>query len=124
VGAIDFDTCAPGPRLWDIAYTAYRFVPLMPGPEDADPRGAGERSPFGLAAMLARLNIFLDTYSAFGAPMRYAPSTVIASSVERLHALAVWTTWHARTNGVLALVQHADLYLAHARWLAARLGTT
>ena len=27
-GVIDFDTAAPGPRLWDIAYAAYRFVPL------------------------------------------------------------------------------------------------
>ncbi len=25
---IDFDTAGPGPRIWDIAYAAYRFVPL------------------------------------------------------------------------------------------------
>jgi len=30
VGAIDFDICYPGPRLWDLAYTAYRYVPLTP----------------------------------------------------------------------------------------------
>src|SRR5690606_17888071 len=29
-GAIDFETCAPGPRIWDVAYAAYRFVPLLP----------------------------------------------------------------------------------------------
>ena len=28
VGVIDFDTASPGPRVWDMAYTAYRFVPL------------------------------------------------------------------------------------------------
>lgn len=28
VGAIDFDMCSPGPRLWDIAYLATRIVPL------------------------------------------------------------------------------------------------
>jgi hypothetical protein len=28
VGAIDFDMCSPGPRLWDIAYFATRAVPL------------------------------------------------------------------------------------------------
>lgn len=28
VGAIDFDFCSPGPRLWDIAYYATRIVPL------------------------------------------------------------------------------------------------
>lgn len=28
VGIIDFDTAAPGTRLWDLAYAVYRFVPL------------------------------------------------------------------------------------------------
>ncbi|KAA0549551.1 phosphotransferase [Bacillus sp. BGMRC 2118] len=28
VGVIDFDVAAPGPRLWDIAYTMYTCVPL------------------------------------------------------------------------------------------------
>ncbi len=28
VGIIDFDVAAPGPRIWDIAYTMYTFVPL------------------------------------------------------------------------------------------------
>lgn len=27
-GWIDFDTACPGPRLWDLAYAAYTFVPL------------------------------------------------------------------------------------------------
>jgi len=42
VGAIDFDMCSPGPRLWDLAYFATRAVPLTadvppgaPGPEHA-----------------------------------------------------------------------------------------
>ena len=28
VGIIDFDVVAPGPRLWDIAYTLYTCIPL------------------------------------------------------------------------------------------------
>ncbi len=28
VGIIDFDVAAPGPRLWDIAYTLYTCIPL------------------------------------------------------------------------------------------------
>ncbi len=28
VGAIDWDFASPGPRLWDLAYLAYRIVPL------------------------------------------------------------------------------------------------
>lgn len=27
-GIIDFDVAAPGPRLWDIAYTLYTCIPL------------------------------------------------------------------------------------------------
>lgn len=27
---IDWDTAAPGPRGWDVAYAAYRFVPYIP----------------------------------------------------------------------------------------------
>jgi hypothetical protein len=117
VGAIDFDLCAPGPRLWDIAYTAYRFVPLMPSPDVVDSPDAGERSPFALADTLARLDTFLDAYSAFAAPLRYAPPAVIASTIDRLHVIAAWTTEYSRTNGVAALANHAEMYLAHARWL-------
>ena len=28
VGVIDWETAAPGARVWDVAYAAYRFVPL------------------------------------------------------------------------------------------------
>jgi Phosphotransferase enzyme family len=30
VALIDWDFAAPGPRAWDLAYAAYRFVPLSP----------------------------------------------------------------------------------------------
>ena len=38
---IDFDTAGPGPRVWDIAYAAYTFVPLgasSPAPTVASSR--------------------------------------------------------------------------------------
>lgn len=38
VGLIDFDLCAPGSRLWDLSYTAYRFIPVMPFGSIEDPR--------------------------------------------------------------------------------------
>ncbi|MBP1755088.1 MAG: putative homoserine kinase type [Firmicutes bacterium] len=28
IGMIDFDTACPAPRIWDVAYAVYRFVPL------------------------------------------------------------------------------------------------
>ena len=37
-GMIDFDTCTPAPRIWDIAYAVYRFVPLSELQFDADLR--------------------------------------------------------------------------------------
>ena len=118
LGVIDFDVCAPGPRIWDIAYTAYRFVSLMPFPNASGSPDIGERSPFGLTETLARLDTFLGAYCALGAPLRFAPSEVIASTIDRLRALAAWTTEHARTNAVAALASHGEMYLAHAQWLS------
>lgn len=37
VGAIDFDMCSPGPRIWDIAYFATRVVPLTAATPDGAP---------------------------------------------------------------------------------------
>jgi Ser/Thr protein kinase RdoA (MazF antagonist) len=43
-GVIDFDLASPGPRAWDLAYAAYRFVPLTdPGNPDAPFPGAREQ---------------------------------------------------------------------------------
>jgi aminoglycoside phosphotransferase (APT) family kinase protein len=120
VGAIDFDVCAPGPRVWDIAYTAYRFVPLMPGPDVDALEIPGEKSPFRRAVMEARLNDFLEAYDSAGEALRYEGSTVLESVIERLDVIAAWTENHARTNGVVALEGHARMYRAHARWLGGR----
>ena len=38
VGVIDWDFASPGPRLWDIAYLAYRIVPLSSGDRRTDSR--------------------------------------------------------------------------------------
>ena len=44
-GVIDFDVASPGPRVWDMGYTAYRFVPLtdsgQPGRRLSRPARAG-----------------------------------------------------------------------------------
>lgn len=53
---IDFDTAGPGPRVWDVAYALYRFVPLVPS----------DIRPFmGISSELNighRLKLFCDTY--------------------------------------------------------------
>jgi hypothetical protein len=116
-GAIDFDLCSPGPRLWDIAYTTYRYVPLMP-PVGADvPDGARERSPFGVAEMYSRLDTFLAAYAAGSVPLRYSRATVFDMAIERLGAIAAWTTSHVTKTGNTSLEKHAQMYVAHAQWI-------
>ena len=49
VALIDFDTAAPGPRAWDLAYAVYRFASLCEGADDPASQGA-------------RVRLFLDAY--------------------------------------------------------------
>jgi Ser/Thr protein kinase RdoA (MazF antagonist) len=73
VGAIDFEAASPGPRAWDLAYLAYRLVPLAhPDNPDLPPR---PDAPARLAALC----------TAYGA---VAPSDVLALVPDRLRALA------------------------------------
>lgn len=58
-GVIDWDTAAPGPRIWDLAYLAYRLVPLTePSNVEADPVDPSLHA--------ARLALLCDAYA--GAP--------------------------------------------------------
>jgi hypothetical protein len=116
VGAIDFDQCSPGSRIWDFAYAAYRFVPLMPGP-DTDNAISGDRSPFDVPGMYERLKIFLASYEAGGGVARFGCSELIRTTIDRLHAIAAWTEDFSRSNEVAALADHAAMYRGHARWL-------
>lgn len=56
IGIIDFDTAAPGNRIWDIAYAVYRFAPLM---TDTHCLELGWQSPPNRAS---RLRKFCDAY--------------------------------------------------------------
>lgn len=121
VGAIDFDFCSPGARIWDMAYAAYRYVPLMPGP-DAEETIGGERSPFTIPRMNERMEVFLKVYGG-GNPKarddgaRYSRSGLIRAAIDRLQAIGAWTEVFARQNGSATLADHAAMYRSHARWL-------
>lgn len=117
VGVIDFDHCSPGSRIWDLAYAAYRFIPLMPGP-DSRVTFPGERSPFGVTEMHERLNFFLERYAGAGGRIRFESSQLIRTAIDRLLALAAWTEDFVHKGGGVALVQHAAMYRSHAGWLA------
>ncbi|MDG3009792.1 aminoglycoside phosphotransferase family protein [Rhodococcus sp. D2-41] len=76
VGVIDFDTASPGPRVWDLAYTAYRFVPLT------DPANPDVPYP-GVAEQRRRLALFVSAYGI----ATIAPADVVAIAVKRLREL-------------------------------------
>jgi len=111
VGLIDFDLCGPGPRLWDIAYTAYRFVPLMPF-------GSGDlESPFSVDVMNRRLETFLDAYD-YG----YTPTEVLAMTVKRLDAMALWIQDWIKLHPNSNLARNLVTYTNHRNWLAGLCG--
>ena len=93
VGAIDFEAAAPGPRAWDLAYLAYRLVPLAhPGNPDLPPAA----DPAG------RLLALCEGYGGV------APADVLALVPPRLRELAE-----------TAPAAHAELYRADAAHVAA-----
>lgn len=119
VGAIDFDLCYPAPRLWDLAWTAYRYCPLTPPPgADANDGEGADRSPFDLDTMLERAQRLLNTYGPYvhadgGAPRVATLAELLGWLVPRLDAIADW----GEQQGVPEHLAWARMYRAHARWV-------
>jgi Ser/Thr protein kinase RdoA (MazF antagonist) len=116
VGAFDFDTCAPGSRVWDLAYSAYRFVPLMP-PQDTEMDQSLERASSLRENMLARLSRFLRAYAGPDTHLLYRPEVLLENAGRRLEAIALWTEQHAKLSHNASLQEDAATYRRHARWL-------
>ncbi|WP_084039103.1 phosphotransferase [Demequina sp. NBRC 110053] len=114
VSAIDYDLCYPGPRAWDLAYTAYRYVPLSPHRDDAVADGEGaDRSRFGHAEQQRRLGLFCDAYGAVEGRATTADA-VLARLPERLEAMADWCDQQTDPDRL----RDGIMYRAHARWIA------
>ncbi len=102
VAWIDFDTAHPGPRLHDVAYSAYRFCLI--------------REPFGsLTAQDAeRVLEFADEYGLGGEEKGRLPETM----VERLRWLAALIRERAAAGEAAFSAHladgHVELYAAHA----------
>ncbi len=96
VGFIDVDMASPGPRVWDVAYLAYRLCGWC---EDMP-------APPGLA-LEERLAELLAGYGRDRAP---APDDVLSAMHDRLLDLADWTDAHARDTDRPDLHHHAALY--------------
>lgn len=102
-GIIDFDTLHPGPRLWDIAYAAYRWVPFV---SPANPDWHDE-----LPGQIERLRIFADAYG-MSAEMR---SDLPEMMIERVQSLVDYMKGQAAQGNADVLRNiadgHMDLYL-------------
>ena len=94
---IDWDTASPGPRVWDLAYLAYRLVPLTGG--DAGTERA------------RRLRLLCRAYGH-----RVEPADLLPVVVRRLHDLADFSEARA-TDDRPELRDHADLYRRDAAWI-------
>lgn len=105
VALIDWDTAAPGPRIRDLAYLAYRLVPYLADSGGAAPRGA---------ARAARLDALI---AAYGVP--FAARDVLATMAERVEELAEFSERRADEAGRPELREHAAMYRADARRIRA-----
>ena len=115
VGLIDFDTCAPGPRIWDIAYAAYKIVPLVP--LDARSRVKDNSSRLYDAELIGRLDVFLKCYACQDKSLMYSVEHTITTASERLLVLADWTAAAARKTRNSELLSHESMYRLHSSWL-------
>ena len=104
-GAIDFDMCSPGPRLWDLAYYATRAVPLT----RETPSGAP-----GMDQARNRVQLVLDAYGS-----QWSWADVIRVAVIRLRELADFSRNKAVELGKPELAKDAELYEQDAAFLAA-----
>lgn len=110
-GVIDFDMASPGPRIWDVAYLAYRLVPWAADSVTYNPRLHGSREE--------RLSVLIATYG-----IDCSPQSVRATAVARLIELAAFTEFRATETGRSDLVQHAAMYRGDAERLRATKGNT
>jgi Ser/Thr protein kinase RdoA (MazF antagonist) len=107
VAFIDFDTAHPGPRVWDVAYAAYRFVPL---------RSTG-------ADHVRRLGVFCAAYGLDAADR----AVLLPTAVERLRAMSAHIRREAAAGHPAFSVHlaegHADLYDRDAGFLSSLSGS-
>ncbi|MFI1103928.1 phosphotransferase enzyme family protein [Streptomyces melanogenes] len=109
VALVDFDTAHPGPRLWDAAYTAYRFVPLY-APDEVE-------HTLPVPEAKRRLALFADSYGLSQEERAQLPAT----AAERLRALVAWMRQQAAA-GHPAFSRHVAeghdrRYLTDAQWI-------
>lgn len=113
-GLIDFDLCSPGNRLWDIAYTLYRFVPVMPCKRM---NAHDEVSPFGVDEMIRRIQLYMKNYSKGDKDYDYPIESIFKQISIRLVRLSEWTADYGQKMNNSALIENSKMYQWHSRWV-------
>lgn len=90
---IDFDTLHPGPRIWDIAYSLYRWTPMM---SQDNPESFGTEED-----KRRRFNLFIDTYGLNEMDSR----EIVSYVVKRLEYLINFMKTEAK-NGNTTFQEH------------------
>jgi Ser/Thr protein kinase RdoA (MazF antagonist) len=109
IALIDFDMAAPGSRVWDAAYAAYRFISLGVPAEGAPPSPPREQG--------RRLRLFLRSYDA-----TFTATELLEAVVARLDALRAFMYTRAAA-GDESFARHiaagdADLYRRDAAYVS------
>ena len=109
VGLIDFDTCHPGPRSWDIAYALYRWSPFT-NPDNKDGFGSIEEQ-------ILRARLFCQAYGLANI-QRVGLAHLI---IERLHVLVDFLITQAQKGDNVCESNMQDghhlLYLADMEYI-------
>lgn len=100
VGVIDWDFASPGPRMWDLAYLAYRIVPISEH-DRSDTFTPDERR--------RRLTLLCAAYGT-----AIEPGELLPVLRERLVDLAEFSDRMAQELNKPELHQHAELYRSDA----------
>lgn len=111
VGLIDFDVCAPGPRLWDLAYAAYRFVPFEQ--DYFKSKKISEIPEF----LRKRVQQLLAGYNAGTPTLCFEAKPLVQMIRKRITALAQWTHHYALEANKPELRSHAAMYYKDATWI-------
>ncbi|MGW9628947.1 phosphotransferase [Microbacterium sp. NPDC055521] len=109
VGAIDFDMCSPGPRIWDIAYFATRMVPLTAEPPVGAPTGAD---------VPRRIQLLIDSYGSDAGSIPLTVDAVVQVAIRRLYQLADFSRVKAAELSKPGLCDEADEYDRDAAFLS------
>lgn len=115
-GLIDFDTCCPAPRIWNIVYALYRFVPCSKKFYDIKKQAYRDYDA-QKDRQLRRdsIRVFFDAYGV------ECPGNLFELMIERLQALADLIYDEAQNGNVsfqkMMAEGHRDLYLEEIEFI-------